>query len=198
MNVDSYPLQWPIGRPKTPYNRRKGDPFHMPGGKIRYDLAKELKLMGASDFVISTDLMVRKDGLPYAGQKAPEDPGVALYFTRKGMQICISCDQYHKLDANLRAIGKTVEAIRGIERWGTEEMMDAAFKGFTALPEGQGDDYAAKYWYEILEVSESATAEEIRDAWKAKMKKAHPDVGGDAKEFKRIQDAYEAGMVHHG
>lgn len=194
--IDAYPLQWPIGRGRTPSYRRKGDPFHMPGGKIRHDLARELSLMGAADFVVSSDLMVRQDGLPYAGQKAPEDPGIALYFNRKGKQICISCDQYASIEANLRAIGKTIEAIRGIERWGTEEMMDAAFTGFAALPESiTPNQHTARPWYEVLEVQPTASPEVIRAAYKRLAMRSHPDQGGDQRAFEEVQRAYEASKV---
>lgn len=198
---DAYPLQWPMGRNRTPRYTRKGDPFHMPSGKIRHELARELKLMGSDDFVISSNLMVRNDGLPYANQKAPEDPGIALYFTRKGQEICISCDQYSSVDANLRAIGKTVEAIRGIERWGTEEMMDAAFTGFAALPAGgntSNTEYVNPFppisheWHEVLQVLPSADIDVIRASYRKLASKYHPDntETGDAAMFTKVQDAW--------
>lgn len=193
--TEAYPLQWPSGRPRTFAHKRKGDPFHVPSGKVRSDLAHELKMMKATGFVISTNLMVRRDGLPYANQRLPEDPGVALYFTRKGSEICISCDQYRSIDANLRAIGKTVEAIRGIERWGTEEMMDAAFTGFAALPEnvmpmGSG---SVRQWHEILEVSPQASQDVIEAAYRRLARTKHPDVGGSEAEFVELQQAYQMG-----
>lgn len=190
--TEAYPLQWPPIRPRTPAQDRKGDPFHMPGGKIRYDLARELKLMESPQFVISSNLMVRNDGLPYAGQKAPDDPGIALYFTRKGQEICISCDQYASVDANLRAIGKTIEAIRGIERWGTEEMMDAAFQGFKALPESIiAGAHTARPWWEVLDVPQDADLIIISRAYKARLHHVHPDKGGSQWEFEELQKAYK-------
>lgn len=192
MITEAYPLQWPVGRERTPNYKRKGDPFHMPSGKIRHDLARELNLMKATNYIISSNLMVRRDGLPYAGQKAPDDPGIALYFTRKSKEICISCDQYASADANLRAIGKTIEAIRGIERWGTEEMMDAAFTGFAALPEKAiVTPHAARPWHEVLEVSPTASVEVIKAAYRQQMLKAHPDQGGSDKQFEEVQRAYK-------
>lgn len=189
--ISAYPLQWPPGRGRTPKQDTKGDPFHMPSGKIRHDLAKELHLMGADDFVISSNLMMRNDGLPYANQKAPDDPGIALYFSRKGKDICISCDQYASVDANLRAIGKTIEAIRGIERWGTEEMMDAAFTGFAALPESTiVTPYQARHWHEVLEVAPTASPEVIKAAYRQQLLKHHPDQGGDLSTFNEVQKAY--------
>ena len=195
--IEAYPLQWPISRPRTSAYNRKNDPFHMPGGKVRYELARELKMMGSDDFIISSNLMTRRDGLPYAGQKAPEDPGIGLYFTRKGKEICISCDRYSSIEANLRAIGKTIEAIRGIERWGTEEMMDAAFTGFAALPESTiVTPYQSRAWYDVLEVSQSASAEIIKAAYRQKLKSAHPDGGGTNILFLELQKAAkEAGIL---
>lgn len=131
--TEAYPLQWPVGRARA--TKKKPDPFKVPEGKVRQDLLRELNLMRVDRYVISSNLMIRNDGLPYANQRQPEDSGVALYFTRKGKEICISCDQYYTVNANLRAISKTIEAIRGMERWGTEEMVDRAFTGFAALPE---------------------------------------------------------------
>lgn len=194
--IDAYPLQWPVGRARADSWSRKGDPFHVPGGKIRSDLARELRLMGVDDFVISTNLMVRNDGLPYANQKAPDDPGVALYFTRKGRELCIACDQYEKIDANLRAIGKTLEAIRGIERWGTEDMVDAAFTGFAALPESViVTPYTSENWWDVLEVRADASQETVRAAYKAHLFKAHPDQGGSTEQFTRIQNAFKQSGV---
>lgn len=197
--TDAFPLQWPMGRSRTPEYKKKGDPFKMPSGKIKSDLARELSLMKADDFVISSNLMVRRDGIPYANQRQPEDTGVALYFNRKGKEICISCDQYFSVDANLRAIGKTVEAIRGIERWGTEEMMDAAFTGFAALPASTiVTPYQARSWYEVLEVSQSASIETIKAAYRSMLLKHHPDQGGDVASFHEIQKAYNEAISNRG
>jgi len=45
--------------------------------------------------------------------------------------------------------------------------------------------------YQVLEVSRQASEEEIRQAFRQKAKKHHPDKGGDAEHFKRINLAYE-------
>ena len=44
--------------------------------------------------------------------------------------------------------------------------------------------------YEVLGVSENATKEEIKDAYKKLSKVHHPDAGGDEERFKRIASAY--------
>lgn len=193
---EAYPLQWPIGRARTDKYRRKNGNFAMPSGRIRTLLSSELHKMRVNDYVVSSNVAIRRDGLPYAGQKNPEDPGVVLYFTRNGKDIAISCDRYHSVDANLRAIGLTIEAIRGMERWGTEEMVDRAFTGFAALPESTiVTNYKKRAWYEVLEVSQTASPEVVKAAYRQKMMKAHPDHGGSEEEFAEVQAALDESGV---
>ncbi len=45
--------------------------------------------------------------------------------------------------------------------------------------------------YNTFDLDENATKEEIKKAYRQKCKKAHPDLGGNAEEFKKISLAYE-------
>jgi len=75
--------------------------------------------------------------------------------------------------------------MRGIERWGCSEILNRAFTGFKALPEkSQMSDF------DILGVEESASKEEIRRAFRKKAMEVHPDKGGDADEFQKLNQAY--------
>ncbi|MFJ6416513.1 J domain-containing protein [Paeniglutamicibacter sp. NPDC091659] len=191
--IDAFPLQWPTGRARTPKHEIKwGNLNKMPSGRIRSLLVKELQLMGSDGFVISSNVEVRRDGLPYSGQKPPDDAGVVLYFQRKSVDIAISCDAWATADANLRAIGLTIEAIRGMERWGTEEMVDRAFVGFKALPERTiVTPYQARLWYDVLEVSPTASPQIIKAAYRQQLLKHHPDQGGELAAFNEVQKAYK-------
>jgi hypothetical protein len=190
----SYPLAWPPGWPRT--KKRKRGPFQMPPQKARYELKRELDLLGATNITINSNVMTRADGMPYANQpKGDMDPGVVLFFTLKGREQCIPCDKWDSIEANLRAIGMAVEAIRGMERWGTSQMVEAAFSGFTALPAGATDMpvyQPPKPWHEVLHVSADAPREIIDAVYKAEMKISHPDMpGGSAERFKEVQRAYK-------
>lgn len=44
--------------------------------------------------------------------------------------------------------------------------------------------------YELLGVSHVATKREIRNAYRRKARKLHPDTGGDAEAFKQLYTAY--------
>ena len=190
--IQAYPLQWPIGW--TRKERPQMSKFSTSLGDASAALMRELRLMGAQRIIISSNLMLRKDGLPYANQRQPDDAGVCVYFIKDGQQMAIPCDWWCDVEDNVQAIRLTVEALRGIERWGTREMMSAAFQGFKALP-SSATEAAQRSWHDILGVDPNASAEEIRKAYKAKAKLYHPDAdGGDHAKFLEVQSAYELGM----
>jgi hypothetical protein len=189
--TDAYPLAWPAGWPRTENPKRSA--FQTPGGKAINNLLMQLNRMGATNIVISSNVMLRRDGLPYANQRRPEDSGVAVYFTLKGLQQCIPCDRWNSVDDNIHAIGLTVEALRGLERWGAKEMVDAAFQGFRALPAPSTESLSSGWWT-VLGISPTASRSEIESAYRLLVKKHHPDMGGDPELFKRLNAAYQSGL----
>ena len=184
MTIEAYPLQWPDGWKRTNY--RKAGGFSVTFARARDELLAEIRRLNGKLPVISSNMQLRRDGLPYAQQTNIQDPGIAVYFTYKGKQMCFACDKYTKVEANMRAIQLTISAIRGIERWGASDMMERAFTGFTAL-EHQGED-----WWDVLEVRRDATPEAIEASYRRKRSEHHPDKGGDPEQFQRVQRAYEA------
>ncbi|WP_439570512.1 J domain-containing protein, partial [Methylibium sp.] len=87
---------------------------------------------------------------------------------------------------NMRAIAKTIDALRGIARWGTGDMLEAAFTGFTALPAPS----ETKEWWEVLGVPRHASQDEIKAAYRRLASENHPDRGGNAARMAQINDAY--------
>src|SRR3989338_8374488 len=51
---------------------------------------------------------------------------------------------------------------------------------------------AHKDYYDILWVSRSASQQEIKEAFRKKAMEHHPDRGGAAAKFKKINEAYQA------
>ncbi len=86
----AYPLQWPQGRQRTPAGKREWGRFKGHPSDIAVGLREEIERMGGRMAVISTNKRVRRDGLPYASDREPEDPGVAVYFERKGDRVCFA------------------------------------------------------------------------------------------------------------
>ncbi len=183
----AYPLQWPTGWPRT--KALKNARFDTNFSTARDGLLDELRRLGARHVVISTNLELRLDGLPKAARRQPDDKGVAVYFTLNGQQQCIPCDKWTRIEDNLQAIRLTVEALRGLERWGAKEMVSAAFRGFVALPEG-----GTRQWWEVLGVGMNAQEAEIRAAFMRLARPAHPDAGGSHEEFVALQRAFEEGL----
>jgi hypothetical protein len=152
--IDAYPLCWPNGWPRAA-DRERGTFIGTPD-MVRKELIAEVdRMIGArpgyayrESRIISTNVPLRRDGEPMAGRNEPLDPGVAVYFQRKGKQVCFACDKYDRVWKNMRAIAKTIEAMRGIERWGSSDMLDRAFTGFAALPEPG----KVKPWSEVFDL----------------------------------------------
>lgn len=183
--VEAYPLDWPEGRPRTQANERQGGQFQTTPGVARDSLFEELRKLGANYPVVSSDIPLRLDGLPYAGRQSPDDPGVAVYFEYNGTQFVFACDRYDLIHKNLRAVALTVSALRGIERWGTGEMMRQAFSGFAALPEPADETR----WWTVLVLPSDASLAEAEAAYRGLARKAHPDSGGSGDEMARLNVA---------
>jgi hypothetical protein len=179
MSVDAFPLQWPQGWTRTtPYRRERGA-FKTTFAKARDELMAEISRMGGRHPVLSSNLALRRDGLPYAQQTRIEDPGIAVYFDYKGRPMCFACDRYVSIEANTRAIQLSIAAIRGLERWGASDMMERAFTGFVALEAPRGD------WRDVLDPADP------EGSYRRLRSQHHPDKGGDAQAFDRVQRAYE-------
>ena len=191
--TETFPLSWPIGRDRTSSYLRKQAKFNTTPGRARDELLHELKLLGASNVVISSNVATYRRGgqdIMYADQSAAkEDPGVAVYYSWRGEQYALACDRWTTVKDNLQALNKTVEAIRGIERWGTGEMMRAAFAGFKQLPPAAGA--SGRPWWEVLEVAKNAPWWRVEDVYRAARAAAHPDAGGSHEKFIEVQQAFE-------
>jgi hypothetical protein len=164
-----------------------------PEERVRRNLEFQLDLMDATNVVVTTNSELRRDGRPYANQRI-SDTGIAVYFTRKGREQAIACDKWDSIRDNLHALAKTIEALRGVERWGTGEIVDAAFAGFTAIPASASAGLPVRPkrpWHEVLGVSPDAPREVIEAAGKAMQRKTHPDAGGSELEFNEVQEAIQ-------
>jgi hypothetical protein len=189
----AYPLAWPSGQARRKF--RQPAKFKATLVSARTHLLNELKLLGARYVVISTNVPTRNDGLPYANMRQPDDPAVAVYFDLDGEQTVFACDKWNKIEHNLRAVGKTIESIRGITRWGSSEMMKRAMSSFKALP-SDGSDWRATLGFEShfarSPTNRSTTLALVKERYRERAMRAHPDRGGSVHEMTRLNTAWEA------
>lgn len=204
--IEKYPLQWPVGYPRTKYpsgSRFGNNAF----GKCRDEVFKQLQLMldyyERKTVVLSTNVPLRQDGIPYANYRQPEDKGVAVYFQYKKEQIVICCDKWNKIEDNLWACAKTIEALRGIDRWGVSEFMKRSFTGFTALPPPVKEQPKRSWWivlnYQICPDKTAWDWAGIEAQYKSLAKQRHPDVSGGSNEaMKELNIAFDEAKKYFG
>lgn len=183
--MENYPLYWPENRNRTLPSKRQRSRFQTGFGMAVREVVSELRRLGATHQVVSTNVPTRRDGLPLASAKRVDDPGVAVYFRYKNHQMVFACDRWDKAEDNIWAIAKTIGAMRGIERWGSGDMTDSAFSGFQALPPP-----SKRKWREVLMVGDAAlnveTAEHI---YRKLAREAHPDSGGSHDRMAELNEA---------
>lgn len=188
----AFPLAWPEGRERTPSYKRQSSKFDCTFTQARDGLGAEIQRLGGRYPVLSTNLPLNLSGLPYANKGEPADPGVAVYFEYKGKGMCFACDRWTKVKDNIRAIEKTIEAMRGIQRWGTGEMLDRAINAFQAL----AAPAAKRPWREVLGLQQHRAIDRdtIEQARRYLAKTHHPDKGGDPARMAEINAARDEAL----
>ncbi len=181
--IEAYPLTWPVGKPRKSWP--ESSRFRVTLGKAIKEVQAEVSRLGGKNLVISSNLPLRRDGVPYANASQPKDKGVAAYFDYKKKPMCFACDRWNRVEDNMWAIACTIDALRGIDRWGSGSMVEQAFTGFTALP-------APEQPWQVLGISADAKPDEIRIAYRRLASEHHPDKGGDEREMARINAARDA------
>ena len=182
--VTASPLSWPAGW-KRAERRQRARFADTNSFRETQEILNELYLMRVrnADVIVSTNTRLRQDGIPYANQGAPADPGAAVWFTVDGEERVLACDRWDRVEHNLRAIARHIAALRGQARWGVGSMAQA-FAGFVALPEAAG---GTPWWiYFGLEPLETTEAE-IEKAYKDSAKIDHPDMGGTDARWHELQ-----------
>jgi hypothetical protein len=139
------------------------------------------------DLVISTNLALRRDGLPYAGQPQPVDTGVAVYFRVKGEPRVLACDRWRKIEHNAWAVAKHIEALRGMERWGVGTL-EQAFTAYPAITAGTS-------CWDILGLKcDGATSALVETSFKIRARRCHPDAGGSHEAMAELNNARIAAL----
>jgi hypothetical protein len=187
--TEAYPLAWPEGWPRTPSYRRENDNRFGRGGitvgRARDQLMDELRRLGATDVVVSTNVPIKADGLLYADNKRLDDPGIAVYFKFKKKSLVMARDAFTSVAGNLRTLGLAVEHLRGLERHGGSFMFEKAFTSFLAIAP---PDWK-KPWREVFGVKADWQGD-IAALYREKARTRHPDAGGNDTLMAELNIAY--------
>jgi hypothetical protein len=159
----------------------------------RRDLMRELRLLDATNVVLSTNIPLRRDGEHHATMRpADGETGIAVYFTLRGKQMAMARDSFDNVAQNLRSLGLAIEALRQLARHGGGTMLDRAFAGFAALPDRSD-------WRNVLDVDPTASLAEAEATFRTLARHRHPDApGGDHGQFQEINAAIQAARQHLG
>ncbi len=188
--VEAYPLYWPEGWKREP-SRQKA-PFKTNANKAHAMLLKEIRMLGGSGVIVSSNCPLGAQGKMLFDSR-PADSGVAVYFNLKNRSMVFACDQYESARDNVTAIAKTIEALRGIERWGASDMMERAFTGFKALGAPTAEE-----WWDILGCQPNATKVIIQARYRELARTAHPDSGGSHNAMQRLNSARDKALASLG
>lgn len=199
MAIRNFPLEWPVGWRRTEPHKRRRAAFQVGDDQAGLEMMHELELLGARQIVVSSNVQVRRDGLPYAGEarRTIADPGVAVFFHHKGKPQVIAIDQYDRPKDNIRAIGLTVAAMRTIKRHGSAEVLDRTFSGFSLPPAPP----AGPPWRRVFgwRADLPANAEVIRTRYHELALKLHPDrEGGSEDAMQQLNRAFQEALQEVG
>jgi len=140
-------------------------------------LEDQLRRLDGRHAILSTNLELRLNGQPRSGQREPEDPGAAVYFTLKGRRTVLACDRWTRTADNVAALAAHIRAIRSVENFGCGEV-EQAFEGYRAI-----EDYTAGIpWRRILgyKDDERPDLNDVEKRFRTRARDVHPDMTGGA------------------
>jgi hypothetical protein len=192
MTIEAYPLHWPAGWPRTnPYQRQSDHRFGGGGrrlalGRTISQLVDELRRLGATNIIVSSNMPTKSNGLPYADDRNIDDPGIAVYFDFKKKHLVMARDGFTSVAGNIRSLTLAIEGLRMMERHGGSFMFEKAFTAFAALPPPNWK----KPWREVFDVKPDWTGD-IGALYREKAKQRHSDVGGNDSLMAELNVAYK-------
>ncbi len=205
MTARAFPLQWPEGWKRTAQLQRRRAKYKVTEGRALSETVHSLTLLGADrrSVVVSTNIPVKQDGLPYANFRRPDDPGVAVYWTTQAHgERVIACDKWLEVHENIRAIGLALEGLRAMERAGATQILERAFSAFGALPAASAAP-VTRPWWEVMGFPEallgSLSLAVVDARYRELAAKLHPDkLGtGSHEAFTELTVARDQARAHY-
>lgn len=175
-------LNWPDAIERTPADEREDCTKFNTGLRVtRSDLKDQMRLLDVDEWRVEE----------VSGGQG--DPGVVVRWIDDGQEYAAACDAYNTKTANLREAYMWIKETRMRE----QRPVSTAADNFAAAALPSGDDgegivVAEPDPHDVLGVEPGATRDEIKEAYRERVKEAHPDKGGSNAEVKRVANAYES------
>jgi hypothetical protein len=189
---------WPADVPRTPARQRRADPGWAGYADTLRRLKDEIRHLKALSVVVEahTDRQnIRLDG-HLRGSAVISDPGIIVHIELPGGQwLRYASDHYRDWQTNLHAVVLTLERLRLVSQYGCVKGNEQ-YRGFAALPPGGQTTASAQVLTRDGALAELARVAGVPvptqytpDLYRAAVRKAHPDAGGDQATFERVNEA---------
>lgn len=203
LNVRFRPLeQWPGKREN--FKIRRDATFRSTYPQTLYLLEAELGKLRAKDIVIQVEGLtleyIRNDGWPKSGnwRNGYGGPGVVVTFQSSKGTISMPCDKFLDWQDNLRAIAKSLEALRMVDRYGVTRGNEQ-YRGWTQIGNGNGKmdrasalKFMASLHSSPVENLARLSAEQLRAICRTAKIENHPDRGKDEVDKARRNETFVA------
>lgn len=194
MTDQAYPLQWPIGWPRTPSPSRAKFSEKSVSAALT-ELHRQLGLLRASEVVISSNVSL--------GNQSPKDKGVCVYFKLKASTAfnapvkpyALPCDKWDKVEHNIWALAMHIDSLRSQARWGVGTI-ERQFAGYAALPAPMGAN--PEEWWKVFGCNRDIPFDEAQRCYRNKAVLVHPDRGGTADAMALVNAAWAACKRSYG
>lgn len=203
--------------PRTPADRRRSRWAFKAGWSDTLDLLeRELRHLDARDVVLEADFReqdLRLDGMPRSNARQPIDPAVRVAFDSKHGALVYAADTCEFWQHNVRSIALGLEALRAVDRYGISRRAEQ-YRGYRQIGGGPaivtdapltrtaaaqvlvdamgGLDLDPEAPFVSAYTLEIAGPEVLRRVARVARRRTHPDAGGSAEAFQRVEDALRA------
>ncbi len=125
-------------------------------------------------------------------------PGATVRYMRNGKWQAVLCYGFSTRSANLRQCFLLIERLRIAEQHGVQYEGLTFTKDLATITGESSRKQDLLDAYDILGVSPDDPVDLIKDVFRRKSMYYHPDKGGDAEKFKKLNNAYELVMKSRG
>lgn len=186
-------LDWPHEFERTPAKEREeySGGFQVTRSTAFQNVLDELRGWdGVTDVQLDSgaEHQSRNPNKPYANASF-DDPGVVVRFQKDGQDMAAACDQWDNPRDNAQDLYYFLRETRLQELRGTVTAESEYEK--LRLPSGNEAEAAEPPPHKVLGVTKDAGDDEVREAFRDRIKETHADQGGSSDAAKRVIRAKE-------